>query len=267
MTEQTKKQAGSRAWMPAVFIGHGSPMNAIEDNAFAASWRGLGQTLPRPEAVLCISAHWETRCAQVTAMERPRTIHDFWGFPEALGQIRYPAPGCAWLADAVAASVQAERDESWGLDHGCWSVLTRMYPEADIPMAQLSLDRLRSPQEHYALGQALRALRGRGVLVIGSGNLVHNLRLLSFRGGDESFGFDWALEANALFKKLIDAGRHEELAAYRTLGDAVQRAVPTPEHFLPALYVLAVKGADEAVTYFNDAPWAGALTMTSFVVG
>lgn len=252
--------------MPALFVGHGSPMNAIEGNAFSLSWRSLGQTLPRPRAILCISAHWETFGAQVTAMEQPRTIHDFGGFPRELYAVQYPAPGSRWLAEAVLEARAVKPDQAWGLDHGCWSVLTCMYPDADVPVVQLSLDRHLSPREHFALGRTLRGLRDRGVLVIGSGNLVHNLRLLAFSERSAAFGFDWALEANALFKRLIDAGQDDALMAYETLGQAVQLAVPTPEHYLPMLYVLALKAAGERIRYFNDEPWGGSLTMTSFAV-
>lgn len=252
--------------MPLLFVGHGTPMNAIEDNAFSQSWRTWGQSLPRPRAVLCVSAHWETNQARVTAMEHPRTIHDFGGFPRKLYEVLYPAPGCPWLSEAVSSCCGALPDLEWGLDHGCWSVLTHLYPQADVPVAQLSLSRSLSPRGHFALGQKLRGLRDAGVLVIGSGNLVHNLQLLEFQGEEENFGLPWALEANALFKQFISEDRHEPLMDYETLGAAVQRAVPTPEHFLPLLYVLAAKESTDTITYFNDQPWGGALTMTSLVI-
>lgn len=262
----TEHRNTDSARMPALFVGHGSPMNAIEENAFSLSWRSLGQTLPRPRAILCISAHWETFGAHVTAMERPRTIHDFGGFPPELYAVQYPASGSRWLAEAVLGNRAVTPDQAWGLDHGCWSVLKNMYPEADVPVVQLSLDRNLTPREHFALGKSLSGLRDQGVLVIGSGNLVHNLRLLAFSEGQTAFGFDWALEANALFKRLIDEGAFDTLMAYETLGRAVQLAVPTPEHFLPALYVLALKTSGERIRYFNDEPWGGSLTMTSFLV-
>ena len=258
--------------MPVLFIGHGSPMNAVEENEFSRSWRELANSLPKPKAILCISAHWETRGTWVTAMEKPRTIHDFGGFPQELFDVQYPAPGAPELAretEDTLKSVAPGLDLTWGLDHGAWSVLRPMYPAADIPVVQLSLDLNRPAPEHYALARELAPLREKGVLIIGSGNMVHNLRRMSVRGEDfnEPFGFDWALEANALFKRLINENRHTELAHYQTLGEAVQLAVPTPEHFLPLLYVLALKQDHEGILYFNDQPVAGSLTMTSLAIG
>ena len=257
-----------------MFVGHGSPMNAVEDNEFARRWQEVGKVLPRPKAVLCISAHWETWGTLVTAMEKPRTIHDFGGFPPELYQAQYPAPGSTWLAGEVRNSITGTKvgfDLDWGLDHGCWSVLRRMFPAADLPVVQLSLDYTKSAAEHYAMGRELADLRDKGILVLGTGNMVHNLGLVDFRGDglrdfDNPFGFDWAIEANNLFKKLIDKDRHKELADYRALGEAVQLAVPTPEHFLPLLYVLALKQKGEKIAYFNDKPLAGSITMTSFTV-
>jgi 4,5-DOPA dioxygenase extradiol len=260
--------------MPALFVGHGSPMNAIEDNRFSRVWREVGRALPRPRAILCVSAHWETWGTLVTAMEEPRTIHDFGGFPRALYEARYPAPGSPALAvqtQQAVSRVAVGLDEDWGLDHGCWSVLKQMFPDADVPVIEMSLDYTRHPQEHYDLAKELVPLRRRGVLILGSGNIVHNLRRVAFRGGGvadftEPFGFDWALEASGLFKQLIDEDRHAELIGYPLLGAAAQLAVPTPEHYLPMLYTIALKEGDEAVTYFNDAPVAGSLTMTSLIV-
>jgi 4,5-DOPA dioxygenase extradiol len=258
--------------MPVVFIGHGTPMNAIEDNEFSRAWKELGKALPAPEAVLCISAHWETAGTMVTSMEQPRTIHDFGGFPEALYKVQYPAPGSAWLAEEVKNAIAGSTvafDEEWGLDHGTWSVLKHLYPEAGVPVVQLSLDYHKTPGDHYAVGKGLQALREKGILIIGSGNMVHNLGKVVFRGKDinEPYGFDWALEANELFKMLINDGRHEELVNYKNLGPSVKLAVPTPEHFLPLLYILALKEEGEELRYFNDKPVAGALSMTSLVVG
>lgn len=266
MADQSDGGTARSARMPVVFVGHGTPMNAIEENAFSASWQKLGRMLPRPDAVLCVSAHWEAAGTRVTAMEKPRTIHDFGGFPQELYRVQYPASGCRWMVESLTESGQAMPDHSWGLDHGCWCVLRHMYPEADVPVIQLSLDTALSPKEHYALARSLSAFRRRNVLVLGSGNMVHNLWRLAFQNGDAAFGFDWALEANGLFKKRIDEGRHDELMNYQALGEAVRLAVPTPEHYLPMLYALALKEPDEAVSYFNDVPWAGSLTMTSFVV-
>jgi 4,5-DOPA dioxygenase extradiol len=260
--------------MPVLFIGHGSPMNAIEDNDSSRGWRMIARSLPKPKTILCISAHWETWGAQVTAMTAPRTIHDFGGFPRPLYEAQYPAPGDPALAGQVSDLVRpfaVALDQDWGLDHGCWSVLIQMFPAADIPVVQLSLDTTKTPQAQYELAKALAPLRRQGVLILGSGNMVHNLRRVVLRGNSLSdfntpFGLDWALEASALFKQLIDQDRHTELADYQSLGNAVQLAVPTPEHYLPLLYALALKEAGESVTYFNDYPLAGSLTMTSLVI-
>jgi 4,5-DOPA dioxygenase extradiol len=256
--------------MPVLFVGHGSPMNAIEDSEFSQGWQAAAQALPRPQAILCVSAHWETRGTYVTAIARPRTIHDFGGFPPELYAVQYPAPGSAWLAQAahdLLNKAPAGFDQEWGLDHGCWSVLRRMFPAADVPIVQLSLDRTQPGPYHYALAQELAPLRSKGVLIVGSGNMVHNLRRIAFVSGDVSdfnrpYGLPWALEASALFHKLIDEGRHAELANYQALGSAVQLAVPTPEHYLPLLYVLALQAPGETATYFNDQPVGGSLTMT-----
>ncbi|MCL4505634.1 MAG: 4,5-DOPA dioxygenase extradiol [Chloroflexi bacterium] len=260
--------------MPVLFVGHGSPMNAIEDNEFSRGWREIGKTLPRPNAILCISAHWETRGTQVTAMEKPPTIHDFGGFPRELFAAQYPAPGSPWLAretkDGVTSTAVAF-DDDWGLDHGCWSVLKQMFPDADVPVVQMSLDYTQPAQYHYDLAKELAPLRRKGVLILGSGNMVHNLRRVALVSGtvedfNRPYGFDWAIEANELFKKLIDENHHRELANYKSLGKAVQLAVPTLEHYLPMLYALGLKAEDEAITYFNDKPLAGSLTMTSLKI-
>lgn len=257
--------------MPVLFVGHGTPMNAIEENGFSREWREWGKRLPRPWAILCISAHWETQGTWVTAMEKPRTIHDFGGFPQALYDVSYPAPGSPVLAGEtrdVISGVEVGLDQEWGLDHGCWSVLRAMFPAADVPVVQLSLDAERPAMEHYVLAKELASLRDKGVLIIGSGNMVHNLRRMVVRGDDfnEPFGLEWALEANTLFKRLITEGRYRELADYRALGAAVQLAVPTPEHFLPMLYCLALKEGQDSLAFFNDQPVAGSLTMTSFCI-
>jgi 4,5-DOPA dioxygenase extradiol len=277
MKPKTNKSAKdiSAQRMPAIFVGHGSPLNAIEDNEFSRRWQMVGKSLPRPKAILCISAHWETWGTLVTAMEKPRTIHDFGGFPLELYQAQYPASGSSWLAGESRNSITGTKvgfDLDWGLDHGCWSVLKRMFPAADLPVVQLSLDYTKSALEHYVMGRELAGLRDKGILVLGSGNMVHNLGRVEVRGDglrdfNRPFGFDWAIEANDLFKKLIDENRHEELADYQLLGDAAQLAVPTPEHFLPLLYVLALKQKGEPIAYFNDKPLAGSITMTSFTIG
>ena len=257
--------------LPVLFVGHGSPMNAIEDNEFSRSWMELGRSLPHPRAILCVSAHWETQGTCVTAMERPRTIHDFYGFPQALYEEKYPAPGSRSLAQEVIGllgSAAVSPDESWGLDHGCWAVLTRMFPGADVPVVQLSLDRTQPGPRHFELAGGLQPLRRQGVLIVASGNLVHNLRRVVLRGEDfnEPFGLDWAIEANGLFKKLIDREDYGSLADYPSLGNSVRLAVPTPEHFLPLLYALALRQEGDSLRYFNDVPVAGSLTMTSLLI-
>lgn len=260
--------------MPVLFVGHGNPMNAIEDNEFSRTWREVGKSVPRPKAILCISAHWETWGSLVTAMEKPRTIHDFGGFPHELYQVQYPAPGSARLAQETIqaiATTEVGLDADWGLDHGCWSVLKQMFPDADVPVVQLSLDATKTPQEHYAVARELAPLRQKGVLIVGSGNIVHNLRRIVLIGNSMSdfnkpFGLDWAIEASTLLKKLIDKDRHQELMDYHSLGAAVQLAVPTPEHYLPMLYAIALKQEGDSITYFNDQPVAGSLTMTSLII-
>jgi 4,5-DOPA dioxygenase extradiol len=254
--------------MPVLFVGHGSPMNAIMDTPWSRAWTEVGATLARPSAILCVSAHWETRGVMVTAMDRPRTIHDFYGFPEALQSKLYPAPGAPEVARETAELVRQSPvglDQSWGLDHGTWSVLARMFPRADIPVLQLSLDATRPPAWHYALARELGPLRERGVLIIGSGNIVHNLRRAS-RQLPEA-GFDWAIEFDAKVKALIDAGDHQGVIDYPKLGHAAQLSVPTNEHFLPLLYALAVKVEKEPIVYFNAGATMGSISMRSLRIG
>jgi len=265
---------GSR--LPVLFLGHGSPMNAIEDTSFSRGWSEAARSIPKPKAILCVSAHWETWGTLATAMEHPKTIHDFGGFPEALYAVQYPAPGSPALAREAAACASTREhpvglDREWGLDHGCWSVLRRMYPRADIPIVQLSLDTAKVPADHCALAARLAPLRRQGILIVGSGNLVHNLGRIHIPGGkldnfNTPFGFDWAIEANEKLKALIAARDLAALSDYPALGRAVQLAVPTPEHYLPMLYAAALREDGEAVRFFNDQPVAGSLTMTSFVV-
>ncbi len=260
--------------MPVLFIGHGTPMNAIEDNEFSRRWRKAAEILPRPKAVLCISAHWETEGSQVTGMEKPRTIHDFGGFPRELFEVQYTAPGSPWLARETKNTInktEVRLDDDWGLDHGCWSFLRQMFPEADIPVVQLSLDYTSPGPEHYSLAKELAPLRQKGVLIIGSGNMVHNLGRVVVKGDglrdfNKPLGFDWAIEASELFKRLINENRHLELADYPSLGQAARLAVPTPEHYLPMLYALALKQKNESVLYFNDLPVGGSLTMTCLII-
>ncbi|MCK9412073.1 MAG: 4,5-DOPA dioxygenase extradiol [Prolixibacteraceae bacterium] len=257
--------------MPLLFLGHGSPMNAIEENEFVTGWREAGKTIPRPNAILCISAHWETSGTFVTAMERPRTIHDFGGFPQKLFDVQYPAPGSPELAFNVKKIITQSEvglDQKWGLDHGCWSVVKHLYPAADVPVIQMSLDYALTPQAHYDLAKELSVLRKKGVLIVGSGNLVHNLGRVAWDKLNEvGFAFDWATEANEKMKKFILNGDHQQLIDYKSLGKAFDLAIPTPEHYLPLLYVLALKEKHETVSIFNDKTVAGSLTMTSVKIG
>lgn len=262
MTQQT-------SIMPALFVGHGSPMNATEDTAYARAWAEAAATIPRPKAILCISAHWETEGTFVTAMAQPRTIHDFYGFPDALYQVQYPTPGSPELAERVrslvtSTAVQLDDGYSWGLDHGAWSVLRRMYPEADIPVVQLSLDRTQHPRFHYDLGRELAPLRREGVLIVGSGNIVHNLRLLQW---DAAEPYPWAAEFDRLATELILAGEHDRLVAYPALGEAARLSVPTNEHYLPLLYTLALRQPDEPASFFAEGLAYGSISMRSLRIG
>jgi 4,5-DOPA dioxygenase extradiol len=256
--------------MPVLFIGHGSPMNAIEENEFVSNWRTLGTTLPRPSAILVISAHWETRGTMVTAMEKPKTIHDFGGFPKALFDVQYPAPGSPELAREVKSIVKTTDvllDEKWGLDHGAWSIINRLYPNADIPVIQMSLDYYQTPRYHYELAKELASLRRKGVLIVGSGNMVHNLRMVAWdKLSDGAYGYDWAIEANEKMKSYILNNDHLAMVNFKMQGKAFDLAIPSPEHFMPSLYALALKEENEKVTIFNDKAIAGSLTMTSFKI-
>ena len=255
--------------MPALFLGHGSPMNALELNEFSLSWQKLGKDLPRPSAIVCLSAHWETKGTKVTALEKPATIHDFGGFPQALFDVQYPAPGNLMVAKEIVSLVQHTQvslDYEWGLDHGTWSVLKHLYPLADIPVLQISLDYTQSPLWHFQLAQDLKALRRKGVLILGSGNIVHNLGMIAWdKMNAPEYGYDWALEISATFKKLIQSRDIASLANYQNLGKAASLAVPTPEHFLPMLYILGVLEKDESFRFFNDKALMGSLTMTSIL--
>ena len=254
--------------MPVLFLGHGSPMNAIEDNPFTRGWRDLGKDLPKPSTILCISAHWETHGTFVTGMEKPRTIHDFGGFPQALFDVQYPAPGSAALVQNVQAAATSQHigvDHTWGLDHGAWSVIMHLFPKADVPVVQLSLDRNMSPQQHYDLARELSVLRTKGVLIIGSGNMVHNLGVLDWNNPDS--GYDWAIEANERMKQAITSGDHSVLISYQAQGRAFQLSIPTREHFLPLLFTLGLKAKDEPVVIFNDRTLMGAISMTSVRIG
>jgi 4,5-DOPA dioxygenase extradiol len=261
----------STAKMPVLFLGHGSPMNAIEENEFVTGFREVGKTLPKPKAILCISAHWETRGTFVTAMEKPMTIHDFGGFPQRLFEVQYPAPGSPELAQEAQKLVTKTTvglDQKWGLDHGCWSVVKHLYPEADVPVIQMSLDYYQTPQFHYDLAKELATLRNKGILIVGSGNLVHNLHRVAWDKMNEiGYGFDWALEADEKMKKYMLDGDHQKLINFKSEGKAFDLAIPTPEHFLPLLYILGLKEKNEKLSIFNDKAVAGSLTMTSIKIG
>ncbi len=267
----TLKPSPRKGTMPAMFLGHGSPMNAIDDNEFTDAWRSIGKTIPKPVAILCISAHWETRGTFVTMMENPVTLHDFGGFPKELYEIRYPAPGCPELANEIKTGIGrtiVDFSEKGGFDHGCWSVIRHLYPAADIPVVQMSLDFGQLPAFHYELGRELSFLRQKEVLIIGSCNMVHNLQLLDWNRLDTSeSGYDWAREANEKLKNSILNNDLPVLLDYKLQGKAIHLSIPTPDHYLPLLYVLALKEDREKRTFFNDKIVAGSLSMTSFMIG
>ena len=265
------EQFDSTEKMPVLFLGHGSPMNAIEENEFVTGWRNIGKTLPKPTAILCVSAHWETKGTFVTAMEKPMTIHDFGGFPKALFDVQYPAPGSPELAKetkSIVTKTAVGLDEKWGLDHGAWSVIKHLYPKADVPVIQMSLDYYQTPQYHYELAKELASLRNKGVLIIGSGNIVHNLGMVAWdKLNTDNYGFDWAIEASEKMKKYILDGNHKELIDYKSQGKAFNLAIPTPEHYLPLLYMLALKEENEKLSLFNDKTVGGSLSMISLKIG
>lgn len=256
--------------MPVLFVGHGSPMNALEDNAFTQGWQQIAAEIPRPRAILAVSAHWYLPDQRVTAQAWPRTIHDFYGFPQALFDVQYPAPGAPELAAETARAftpplrLDHDPETGWGLDHGTWSVLRVMYPAADIPVYQLSLDTRLSGPEHLKMGQQLQALREQGVLILGSGNLVHNLRLIQW---GLAGGHDWAEAFQAQSQTLIRERQDQRLARFEALGTAAQLAIPSPDHFLPLLYVLGASEADEPQHWFNTACVMGSLSMDSVLIG
>ncbi|HSY62343.1 MAG TPA: 4,5-DOPA dioxygenase extradiol [Cytophaga sp.] len=264
----------ARAWdnepmldavMPVLFVGHGSPMNAIEQNKFNEVWKELAKKLPAPKAIMVVSAHWETVGTKVTAMAKPATIHDFGGFPRALHEAEYPAPGSPEMAKATKELLtkwEVHEDHEWGLDHGTWSVLMPMYPEANIPVYQMSLDVRKKPEEQYALAQDLYELRKRGVLIIGSGNIVHNLRMIQWN----DTAYDWADAFNTSVKKIITSGAdYSKLIDYRNLENS-KYAIPTPEHYLPLLYTLGLKKSNDTISFFNDVTTNGSIAMTGVLI-
>ncbi len=255
--------------LPVLFLGHGNPMNALQRNAYTDAWRGIGESLPRPRAVLCISAHWYGPGTAVTAMPRPRTIHDFGGFPRELFAFRYEPAGDPALAHAIRALLQptdVALDQDWGLDHGTWSVLCHVYPHADIPVLQLGIDANLPVAAHYALGRQLRGLREQGVLIVGSGNIVHNLHAYAW-GRHPAEPYDWALQFEARMRTAILAGDHSPIIDYETFGRAALLSVPTPEHFLPLLYVLGASYPDEPVAFPVAGIDGGSVSMLSVLAG
>ena len=254
--------------MPVVFLGHGNPMNAISRNGYTEGWASIGRSIPRPKAVLAVSAHWYISTTAVTAARSTRTIHDFGGFPPDLYKVQYPAPGSPELARRVRdllAPVPVGLDDGWGLDHGTWSVLRHVFPDADIPVVQLSIDERQPPQFHYDLGRRLAPLRDEGVLVVGSGNIVHNLRLYAW--GGEASPFDWAGRFEKRARELVLAGDHAALIAYDKLGRDAHLSIPTPDHYLPLLYVLGLRGANEKIQFPVEGIDGGSISMLAVQVG
>lgn len=267
---ELKKLPRAESKMPVLFVGHGNPMYGIEENRWTRGWKRSIENVPTPTAILVVSAHWETRGTQVTAMAKPRVIYDFGGFPQALFEAKYDAVGNPELAKEIAENLKKrliELDENdWGLDHGTWTILRHLYPAADVPVLQLSLDYTKPARFHYELAKDLTFLRERGVLIIGSGNMVHNLQRADFRQPEQ--GLSWANEANEIFKNLISAGEHDKLIQYENLGSReIALAVPTPEHYLPLLYTLALKNEDDLIEIFNDGVDLGSISMTSVKIG
>ena len=257
--------------MPAFFIGHGSPMNAIELNEFSLNWQKIGKEIQKPNLILCISAHWETKGSFVTANENPATIHDFGGFPDELFRVEYPAPGSKKWATELCnfkETTSIFEEEKWGLDHGTWSILKHLFPLADVPVIQLSIDYTKDPSFHYQLAKELAILRKKGVLIIGSGNMVHNLRLVDWpKINQPNYGFDWALEASEKMKMCIVNQQYQELINFKSQGKAFDLAIPSSEHFIPLLYILGVSAKNEEPVFFNDKAIMGSLTMTSVRFG
>ena len=257
--------------MPAFFFGHGSPMNAIETNEFVTGFIDSVKNVPKPNAIVCISAHWFTRGTKVTAMELPPTIHDFRGFPKALFDVNYPAPGSPSLAEETQQLLHPTSvilDDDWGLDHGTWSVVKHLYPTADVPIIQLSIDYTKLALFHFELAKQLQLLRTKGVLIMGSGNIVHNLQLLDFANFDrDNYGLDWAIEARDVINSYLLDGNYQPLVDYTQQGKAFDLAIPTPDHYLPLLYVLGLQQKGEALALFNDKMVAGSLSMTSVRIG
>lgn len=256
---------------PTLFVGHGSPMNAIEQNEFSGKWKEITSDFETPKAIICISAHWLTRGTFVTAMEMPKTIHDFGGFPKALFDVEYPAPGSLDVAHWTKESLKSANvleDHEWGLDHGTWSVLRNMYPEATIPVIQLSIDYTKPLSYHFQLAQELKALRKKGVLIIGSGNMVHNLGMVAWdKINSPGFGFDWTLEIDTVFKQKIESRDYQSLINWSSLHNQISLAIPTLDHYIPLIYSVGLSDKQDEISFFNDKAIAGSLTMTSVQFG
>ena len=269
--ENITQQFNNTEKMPVLFLGHGSPMNAIEENQFVQGFRNISREIPKPNAILCISAHWFTNGTFVTAMLNPKTIHDFYGFPKELFEVNYPAPGSPELARETAELLFPEieeEDHSWGLDHGAWSVIRHLYPNAEIPVIQLSIDYNKPPQYHFDLAKKLQKLREKGILIIGSGNIVHNLRMIDWKNiNTVGAGWDWAVEAREKTNNWLLDGNFQNLIDYQRQGVALQTAVPSPDHYLPLIYSLGLKEKSENLSLFNDELIGGSLSMTSVRIG
>jgi len=268
MKDDSPKKTIAPERMPVLFMGHGSPMNGIEENRYSRAWREIGARLPSPKAVLCISAHWLTRGTFTHDGPKPKTIHDFWGFPRELYEISYDCPGSPELAREVRSLVHGtpvEPDSEWGLDHGAWVPLIKMYPHADVPVFQLSIDISRPAAFHYELGRELAPLREKGVLIVGSGNIVHNLGRVSFE--PDAAPYDWAMEFDALSRDLIERGDHKELIAYEDLGRAASLSIPTPDHYWPLMYILGLQLPAEPVSFPVEGIAHGSVSMRTVLIG
>ncbi|MCP2039414.1 4,5-DOPA dioxygenase extradiol [Chryseobacterium sp. HSC-36S06] len=269
--DNISQQFNTTEKMPVLFLGHGSPMNAIEENQFVRGFRNISREIPKPNAILCISAHWFTNGTFVTAMQNPKTIHDFYGFPKELFEVNYPAPGSPELARETAELLLpeiVEEDHSWGLDHGAWSVIKHLYPNAEIPVIQLSIDYTKPPEYHFDLAKRLQKLRKKGILIIGSGNIVHNLRMVDWKNiNTVGAGWDWAVEAREKTNNWLLDGNFRNLIDYQNQGIALQTAVPSPDHYLPLIYSLGLKENSDQLSLFNDELIGGSLSMTSVRIG
>ena len=269
--DNISQQFNTTEKMPVLFLGHGSPLNAIEENQFVQGFRNISREIPKPNAILCISAHWFTNGTFVTAMQNPKTIHDFYGFPKELFAVDYPAPGSPELARETAELLLpeiVEEDHNWGLDHGAWSVIKHLYPNAEIPVIQLSIDYTKPPEYHFDLAKRLQKLRKKGILIIGSGNIVHNLRMVDWKNiNTVGAGWDWAVEAREKTNNWLLDGNFRNLIDYQNQGIALQTAVPSPDHYLPLIYSLGLKENSDQLSLFNDELIGGSLSMTSVRIG